>query len=63
MKMTRIFTTIVMAWLMIAATTVRVSPINPQDPVRGPTNSSPQVHIAPNGDRVGHYPPYFYPGN
>ena len=26
-----------------------------------PGFSSPQAEIAPNGDRVGHYPPYYHP--
>lgn len=25
------------------------------------TFSSPQVNLAPNGDRTSHYPPYFHP--
>ena len=27
----------------------------------GPATSVPQVDITPNGDRVSHYAPYFYP--
>lgn len=27
----------------------------------GPATSVPQVYMTPGGDRVGHYPPYFYP--
>ena len=27
----------------------------------GPATSVPQVYMTPNGDRVGHYAPYFYP--
>jgi len=27
----------------------------------GPGTSVPQVYMTANGDRVGHYPPYFYP--
>jgi hypothetical protein len=30
---------------------------------RGPSFSSPQEKMAPNGDRVGHYPPYYHPEN
>ncbi len=33
----------------------------PADGNYGPATSSPQVYITPNGDRVGHYAPYFYP--
>ncbi len=25
------------------------------------TFSSPQVNLAPNGDRTSHYPPYYHP--
>ena len=28
---------------------------------RGPAVSSPQTRMAPNGDRVSPYPPYFHP--
>jgi hypothetical protein len=28
---------------------------------RGPSFSSPQELMHPNGDRVGHYPPYYRP--
>lgn len=31
------------------------------DGTYGPGTSMPQVYMTPNGDRVGHYPPYFYP--
>ena len=61
MKMKKIFATCVMALVMAAATKVQFRAVEPQDPVRGPAVSSPAVEIAPNGDRVGHYPPYFYP--
>jgi len=27
----------------------------------GPATSVPQIYMAANGDRVGPYPPYFYP--
>jgi hypothetical protein len=27
----------------------------------GPGTSAPQIYMTPNGDRVGHYAPYFYP--
>jgi hypothetical protein len=27
----------------------------------GPGTSVPQVYMSANGDRVGHYAPYFYP--
>ena len=27
----------------------------------GPGTSLPQVYMSANGDRVGHYAPYFYP--
>jgi hypothetical protein len=27
----------------------------------GPGTSVPQVYMVSNGDRLGHYPPYFYP--
>jgi hypothetical protein len=30
---------------------------------RGPSFSSPQESMAPNGDRVSHYPPYYHPEN
>jgi hypothetical protein len=35
--------------------------IFPADGHYGPGTSVPQVYMTPNGDRVGHYPPYFYP--
>ncbi len=35
--------------------------IFPADGNYGPGTSVPQVYMTPNGDRVGHYPPYFYP--
>jgi hypothetical protein len=28
---------------------------------KAPAFSSPQVTMAPNGDRVSHYPPYYHP--
>ena len=28
---------------------------------RAPAFSSPQESMAPNGDRVSHYPPYYHP--
>jgi hypothetical protein len=31
------------------------------DEDRGPSFSSPPEGMAQNGDRVGHYPPYYYP--
>lgn len=61
MKMKKIFATCAMVLVMVAATRVQMNPIHPQDPVRGPAVSSPAVEIAPNGDRVSHYPPYFHP--
>ncbi len=33
----------------------------PADGNYGPATSVPQVYITPNGDRLGHYAPYFYP--
>jgi hypothetical protein len=27
----------------------------------GPSTSVPQIYMTPEGDRVGHYAPYFYP--
>jgi hypothetical protein len=27
----------------------------------GPGTSFPQIYMNENGDRVGHYPPYYYP--
>ncbi|GKT07623.1 hypothetical protein [Desulforhabdus sp. TSK] len=61
MKMKKIFATCVMVLVMATVTKVQFSAIKPQDPVRGPAVSSPAVEIAPNGDRVSHYPPYFHP--
>ncbi len=33
----------------------------PADGMYGPGTSVPQIYMTENGDRVGHYPPYFYP--
>ena len=40
-----------------------ISQMDPTDPGSGfgPSFSSPRVRMTPNGDRVGHYPPYYYP--
>ena len=35
--------------------------IFPADGNWGPATSVPQIYMTPNGDRVGHYAPYFYP--
>ena len=35
--------------------------IFPADGMYGPGTSVPQVYMTENGDRVGHYAPYFYP--
>jgi hypothetical protein len=35
--------------------------IFPANGTYGPATSVPQVYMNPNGDRVGHYPPYYYP--
>ena len=33
----------------------------PANGMDGPVVSAPQIYMTPNGDRVGHYAPYFYP--
>jgi hypothetical protein len=33
----------------------------PANGMYGPGTSVPQIYMTENGDRVGHYPPYFYP--
>jgi len=38
-----------------------ITNMDPQDPTRGSAFSSPQEQIAPNGDIVSPYPPYFRP--
>jgi len=45
------------------AETVRPAPLVGSVPnqTRGPSFSSPQETMSPNGDRVGHYPPYYHP--
>jgi len=43
-----------------AATTVE-NGYTPAGEKWGPGTSVPQVYMTPNGDRVGHYAPYFYP--
>lgn len=52
-----------MLLLVLAAAVVQpqVSNMPLKDNVRGPTISEPRIHMAPNGDRVSHYPPYFHP--
>jgi hypothetical protein len=39
----------------------KVTSMDPQDPDRGPAVSTPKEHVAPNGDLVSPYPPYFRP--
>lgn len=34
---------------------------NVPNQTRGPSFSSPQETMHPNGDRVSHYPPYYHP--
>jgi hypothetical protein len=45
------------------AETVRPEPLVGSVPNqdRGPSFSSPEAPMAPNGDRIGHYPPYYHP--
>lgn len=50
-----------LVFVLVAAPEVNVRRIPSQDKTRGPTVSDPQTEIAPNGDRVSPYPPYFRP--
>jgi hypothetical protein len=35
--------------------------LRPADGSWGPGTSVPQIYMVDNGDRLGHYAPYFYP--
>jgi hypothetical protein len=69
MKLGRLVLTILFAALATAQSPVAVEPTPPQRPLVGnlnnqdkaPAFSSPQEEMAPNGDRAGHYPPYYHP--
>ncbi len=57
----------VLILLFLASTLASCTTTNPGDGIRpadgnwGPATSAPQINMTPNGDRVGHYAPYFYP--
>ncbi|MGO9374174.1 MAG: hypothetical protein ACLQBD_19055 [Syntrophobacteraceae bacterium] len=69
MKPGRVVFTILFAAAAVTQGTVAPEPTPPQRPLVGnlnnqakaPAFSSPQEEMAPNGDRVGHYPPYYHP--
>jgi hypothetical protein len=72
MKLTRLIFAAVFAAVSVAAGTVYAQATSHQhsrhDPVghlsnedRAPAFSSPDEKMAPNGDRVSHYPPYYHP--
>ena len=69
MKLGRMVLTILFAAVAATQGTVAVEPTPPQRPLvrnlnnqdKAPAFSSPQEEMAPNGDRVGHYPPYYHP--
>jgi hypothetical protein len=57
----------VLILLFLASTLASCTTTNTGNEIRaadgnwGPATSAPQVYMTPNGDRVGHYAPYFYP--
>ena len=72
MKSKKIVLSIVFAAITAAAGVVYAQPSAPQPPDRSmighlsiqdraPAFSSPEVKMAPNGDRESHYPPYYHP--
>jgi hypothetical protein len=56
-----IFLTFIFVFVLAGYTTIEVSRLGNQEPPRSPSVSSPAVEMAPNGDRVSPYPPYFHP--
>ena len=72
MKSKKIILSIVFAAITAAAGIVYAQPPAPRPPDRdmighlrnqdrAPAFSSPEEKMAPNGDRVSHYPPYYHP--
>ncbi len=72
MQLARFIMSIVFAAIIAAAGVVNAQPPAPRSPdqvttgnlsiqERAPAFSSPEVEMAPNGDRVSPYPPYYHP--
>ena len=59
MTMKTVLATLLLVLMLTGLAMAGASSIDPND--RGPAISSPPVEIAPNGDRVSPYPPYFRP--
>jgi hypothetical protein len=61
-KVTGILLLILMVFVLVGcigtSTGTRIYPANG---MYGPGTSFPQIYMTENGDRVGHYAPYFYP--